>query len=255
MMLVSMLWLGCAARSIPPEALSEPPAWTTESGMQTARLELVDSLLSAGQPEAALHVIREMRQAGVQSTSLDVLQAEALRAIGLIEDAEVMLLTALKQQRRSPSIHNQLGILYLDQHRLDEAIPCFEDAHRLAPDDAEYSNNLGFSLMSAGRPAEAVEVLRAALRSDATRLRVRNNLGFALVADARPDEAYRVFRSSSPEDEARYNLGVGLELTGSLADAADAYTAALAANPDNARARAALERLALPSPADDEDTP
>lgn len=236
------LAVGCAART-PPEPLPDPPAWTTEDGMRATRLELIETLNGTGQPEAALHVIREMRQAGVVGLELDVLQAEAFRAIGLVEDAEEMLLSALKQQRRSAEIHNQLGILYMDQQRLDEAILRFTDAHRFDEEHPEYANNLGFALMSAGRPAEAVEVLRAALKQDATRQRTRNNLGFALVADARPDEAYRVFRSSSSEDEARYNLGVGLELSGAPAEARHAYEAALAANPDNVRAREALARL------------
>lgn len=246
-----LLLLGCAARS--PEAASEPPSWSTEEGVEIARLELVEALLDAGQPDAALHVIREIEASGVEGATLDVLQAAALRDIGLVEDAEFMLLEALRKQRRSGDIHNELGILYMDTQRLDDAISRFESATKLDKENPEYANNLGFALMSAGRPGEAVEVLRTALRQDATRMRVRNNLGFALVADARPDEAYRVFRSSSSEDEARYNLGVGLELAGEPSAAEAAYTAALSANPDNARAQEALERLQSVSPAGDQE--
>lgn len=243
LLLLALALVGCAGRR-PAEQLPDPPAWTTEDGMHATRLELIETLNNSDQPDAALHVIREMRQAGVAGVELDVLQAEAFRAIGLVEDAEALLLGALRQDRRSAEIHNQLGILYIDQQRLDEAVAQFTDAHRFDEDNPEYANNLGFALMSDGRPGEAVDVLRVALKQDATRQRTRNNLGFALVADARPDEAYRVFRSSSSEDEARYNLGVGLELSGAPAEAAEAYAAALAANPDNARARQALARLA-----------
>lgn len=243
--------LGCAARS-GPDAQPPPPAWTTEDGIQTARTELVRALLASNQPEAALQAIHEMRLTAGTDPELDILQAQALRSIGLYEDAEVLLQALLKRQRRSAPVHNQLGILYMDQQRLPEAVEHFRSAHHFAPETAEYSNNLGFSLISAGQPAEAIEVLRTALQQDATRIRTRNNLGFALVADQRPDEAYRIFRSSSSEDEARYNLGVGLELSGDTAEAAVAYTAALAANPNHARARAALQRVQSPSPPPDE---
>ena len=131
--------------------------------MRTTRLELIRTLNDTGQPDAALHVIREMRQAGVSGLELDVLQAEAFRAIGLVEDAEEMLLSALRQQRRSPEVHNQLGILYMDQQRLDEAVARFSDAHRYDAENPEYANNLGFALMSAGQPTEAINDLERGL--------------------------------------------------------------------------------------------
>jgi Tfp pilus assembly protein PilF len=243
--------LGCAARSA-PESLSDPPAWTTDEGIQTARTDLVRALLSSNQPEAALQTIHEMRTVAGADLELDILQAQALRSIGLYEDAEMLLQSVLKRQRRSAAVHNQLGILYMDQQRLPEAVEHFRSAHRFAPKSAEYANNFGFALISAGQPTEAIEVLRSALKQDATRVRTRNNFGFALIADQRSDEAYRVFRSSNSEDEARYNLGVGLELSGATTEAAAAYTAALASNPDHARAQAALQRIQPPLPLTDE---
>lgn len=248
MTLCFLTWLlGCAAHT-PPAAMPESPAWTTEEGLHRSRVTLVEALLDAHQPEAALQVIREMQSAGADAAELDILQARALRSIGLHEDAEHMLLAAQARQRRNPEIHNQLGILYMDRQHPDVAVAHFQKAFQLDSENPEFANNLGFSLMSARRPAEAVEVLRTALQLDPTRTRTRYNLAFALIANNQSDEAYRIFRSSSTEDDAQYNLGVGLELSGAPNDAMAAYTAALTANPNHALAQAALIRLSSPSP-------
>ena len=251
------LAIGCATlgerRSLDPATVDPPPAWSTEDGRQVARVELVDSLLDNGQPEAALTVLREMRAAGAEGRELDVLEAQALRSIGLFEDAELKLRSALRAGSRAEdaAAHNQLGVLYADQQELDAAITSFRRAHRIDKENPEYANNLGFTLMAMGETGEAVDVLRAALQADATRIRTRNNLGFALMADGRAEEAYRVFRSASTEAEARYNQGVGYELTGHPSQAATAYQAALAADPEHTRAQQALSRLRGENPEED----
>jgi Flp pilus assembly protein TadD len=248
---VSPLFLlisACASRSL-PSPVAPAPEWTTEEGQERTRIELVESMLDSNQPDAALQLLNQIHAAGISSPELTMLQARALRAIGLQEDAEELLKQLTRRSRRMPAAYNELGILAIDRSAPEEAIPYFERACRLDRDNPEYANNLGFALMTAGRASEAVDVLKDALLADATRLRTRNNLGFALVADGREQEAYRVFRSAIPEDEARYNLGVGLELRGDLDEAASAYSAALSHNPDNSRAREALERLkSQPSP-------
>ena len=247
MSLVPFFLAGCAGR-IP---LTSPPAhepeWTTEAGQEETRVELIETLLDTGQPDAALQLLNQLNASDISSAELTLLQARALREIGLLQDAEEILVALTRRSRRMPTAYNELGILAMDRSAPAEAIPRFERACKLDKNNPEYFNNPGFALMSDGRTAEAVDVLRDALRTDATRLRTRNNLGFALVADGRELEAYRVFRSAIPEDQARYNLGVGLELRGDLDQAAAAYHAALNHNPDNASAKKALQRLSQSS--------
>ena len=235
--------LGCAART-PLGAPPDPdPEWTTEDGQAQTRVDLVETLLNTGQPDAALKLLNQLNAEDITSAELTLLQARALREIGLLQDAEEILVELTRRNRRMPTAYNELGILAMDRSAPAEAIPRFERACKLDKNNPEYFNNLGFALMSDGQTTEAVDILRSALRTDATRLRTRNNLGFALVADGREQEAYRVFRSAIPEDQARYNLGVGLELRGDLDLAAAAYHAALSHNPDNASAQEALQRL------------
>ncbi len=238
-----LIILGACASRPPPASVTPAPEWTTEEGQERTRIELVQSMLEANQPDAALQILNQVHASGFTSPELTMLQARALREIGLQEDAEALLTQLTKRHRRMPAVHNELGILAMDRSAPDEAVSRFERAYRLDRDNPEYANNLGFALMSDGQTAEAVDILKAALLVDATRIRTRNNLGFALVADGRAQEAYRVFRSASSEDEARYNLGVGLELKGNLDDAAAAYAAALNHNPDHRSAQQALQRL------------
>ncbi len=237
-----LLLLACAAKQRAPAPPIEPaPAWATPEGQREARAELVESMLQAHQSEAALRLLNQMRASGADEPDLDVLQARALRQIGLREDALALLDT--RRHRRDAAAQNELGILAMDEQDITTAIERFRRAKKLDADNPDYPNNLGFALMSAGRPGEAIAVLREALQRDATRARTRNNLGFALVADGLEQEAYRVFRSATSEDEARYNLGVGLELRGDTALAADAYASALRINPEHTRAREALDRI------------
>ncbi|MEL6346033.1 MAG: tetratricopeptide repeat protein [Myxococcota bacterium] len=245
-MSVWVMLLACSLRQPPSAAadsVEEPPAWSTEDGAEGARFALIEALIDNQQPEAALEMIRAVESKGYGTPELDILQARALRTIGLYEDAELLLAQVLRRQRRSASAHNEMGILKMDQARLEEAIDSFTRAQKLSETNADYANNLGFALMVNDQPGEAVVVLREALKHDATRERTRNNLAFALIQDGRPKEGYRVFRSAMPEAEARYNLGVGLELRGDLEDAQVAYTAALNANPEHVRAREALTRI------------
>lgn len=247
MSLVTLVLAGCAARAPLASPPAPDPEWTTEEGQAQTRADLVKSLLETGQPDAALKLLNQLNAADINSTELTLFKARALREIGLMQDAEDILVELTRRHRRMPMAYNELGILAMDRSAPDEAIPRFERACKLDKNNPEYFNNLGFALMSSGRTSEAVDVLRVALRSDATRMRTRNNLGFALVADGREQEAYRVFRSAIPEDQARYNLGVGLELRGDLDQAAAAYHAALNHNPENTSAHQALQRLSQTS--------
>lgn len=62
--------------------------------------------------------------------------------------------------------HNNLGNLYIRQHRLPEAIAQFQAALTLAPDYAYARNNLGSAYLMMGHEAEAIQEFLAAVRLD-----------------------------------------------------------------------------------------
>ncbi len=248
------LWVSsdalAARRSRLEETVSEPAPWETPNGKTETRLELARALLDAGAPDAALEMIAGLRAEGIKGVEVDRLHAKALRAVGLDDDARVILEGIAKKSPRDAVTRNELGILAMDRGEIVEAIDQFAAAVHSEPQNADYLNNLGFAQLSANRASEAVETLRAALRADSANLRTRNNLGFALVSAGLVDEAWRVFKASSrgPAD-AHYNIGVGLERQGATADALARYQKALEADPTHIPARDALTRLAGSTPA------
>ncbi len=205
--------------------------WETKAGKEETKLEMIDALIKANNPQEALSLIAEMRKTGSEEVALDVLQGKALRRLGLFDDADEILRDAIKHHPREASAHNELGLLLLERKEVEAALPELKTAAKQQPDNPDFLNNYGFALLSAGKPDAAVVPLRAALRLDGTRERTRNNLGFALVANGKPDEAYRLFRSSQTEADARYNVGYGLELEGEREKALVEYHSALASNP------------------------
>ena len=223
-----------------------PPTWATPSGREQSRLDLVRVLLDSDQVHAALSLLGSMREEGAKGPDIDILQARALRRLGMWEDAEPLLARIPKGHGDYGYARNELGLICMDRGDVPSAIDAFRAASRASPDDASYLNNLGFALLSDGQVDPSIEVFRRSLAVDASQPRTRNNLGFALVAASREDEALRVFRASGQEADARYNLGVGLELRGELDRARNAYASALEVDPDHMAARDSLARLQTP---------
>jgi Flp pilus assembly protein TadD len=217
--------------------------WETKEGAEKTKIEMADALIKTGNPQEALSVIAEMRKGGSTQVELDVLQGKALRKLGLYDDADDILRSAIKEHRRSAAAHNELGLLLLERKLVDDALPELRLAAKYEPENADYLNNYGFALITAGKTEEAVAPLRAALKIDGTRERTRNNLGFALVANHKTDEAYRLFRSSQTEADARYNVGYGLELQGEREKALVEYHSALKADAKHKLATDAIYRL------------
>lgn len=242
-----MIWvlaislLGCAGKQ--RVDTQPPPAWSTPDGKEKARLEMVEIMLDAGNPNGALTLLASLRDEGARGPEIDLIHGRALYQAGLFDDATAMLERVPRRHQAWPAAQAELGMLAMESKDLDGAISRFKAATGADPTHASYWNNLGFCLMSKGRYDEAVDALRRSLALDSAQARTRNNLGFALLAAGREAEAFRVFRAGSSEAEARYNIGVGYELKGDLGAAQTAYRDALSADPAYANARVALDRL------------
>jgi tetratricopeptide (TPR) repeat protein len=244
LLLALPLAAACAARTGKVDApVEERAVWDTEKGKQAAQLELVGALTNGNSPDQALSLIADLRAAGVDGPEIDVLQARALRRVGLLDDAEALLLKRTKSDRRYADGWMELGVLRMEQRDVEGAILAFEKTIKLNRSNAEAYNNLGFALMAGSEGDLAVVALRKSLEIDPSQGRTRNNLGFALLSEGRDDEAYRVFRAMSTEADARYNMGLGLELRGDASAASQQYQTALASNPDHRSAQNRLQSL------------
>lgn len=244
-LLLTLLLTACgtlrAASRPPPD--EEAPAWSTPEGRDKARLDLVSLLLDANNVDGALTLIAQLRTDGFKGPDLDLLHGQALARAGLSDDADAMLSGIPRRHPAYPAACNERGLLLMERGDLTGALAAFDDATKADESSASFWNNLGFALQSSGRPEDAVVALRRSLALNSAQPRTRNNLGFALIAAGRESEAYRVFRAGSTEADARYNLGLGLELRGQLDRAAVAYADALTANPTHAQAQEGLARV------------
>ena len=86
----------------------------------------------------------------------------ALRASGRPEEARDKFQRAIETDPSSPNGYNQLGLMYLEQQKWDDAVENFSQAIRLSPQWSNYHYNLSRAFRGAGKPKEAADALRKA---------------------------------------------------------------------------------------------
>jgi protein O-mannosyl-transferase len=155
-------------------------------------------------------------------------------------DAETLYWTTIRKNPDSWMAHNNLGILFADRGRNEEAIAHYRKALELKPDNAEAHNNLGTLLEKMGRTDEALAHYQKALEINPNLAHVHNNLGLLFSNMGRTDEAivnYQKALEINPEyGDAHYNFGVLLAKTGRTDEAIVHYRKALKLNPDDGKA-------------------
>ncbi|MFO1487944.1 MAG: tetratricopeptide repeat protein [Verrucomicrobiota bacterium] len=83
---------------------------------------------------------------------------------GRIDEAVVHYREALRLNSEYPEAHYNLGIVSYQSKQIDDALFHFQAAVRLKPEDAEARNNLGATLRAKGRLDEAIFQFREALK-------------------------------------------------------------------------------------------
>jgi protein O-GlcNAc transferase len=122
------------------------------------------------------------------------------------------------------------------QGRLDEAMQCYLEAIRLAPNPARGHLNRGNILLLQGDLQGALDAFRTALKHQPDYAGAYYNIGNALLNDGKPDEAAASYRSAleiQPDyAEVHCALGVALKELGQLDSAVASFRRALEINPD-----------------------
>lgn len=105
-----------------------------------------------------------------------------------------------------------------DKKQFDQAIPAWQKAVSLDPDDSRAHNNLGIALAGAGKMTEAVEEYRRSIQLNPHSSQTENNLGSALAQEGNLEEAKRHFAAAleiNPDNaSAEVNLGNALSAEG-----------------------------------------
>jgi tetratricopeptide (TPR) repeat protein len=96
----------------------------------------------------------------------------------ILDEAQVNALKSVANREPSnPAPRVQLGNLYFDAERYDDAIKWYEDAIRLSPRDANLSTDLGVSYYYLNQPDKALEQFSRSLTIDPKHAKTLLNLG------------------------------------------------------------------------------
>jgi Tfp pilus assembly protein PilF/mono/diheme cytochrome c family protein len=143
--------------------------------------------------------------------------------------------------------HYNLGAVLQSRGRLNDAIPEYQNALRIRPQDATVNNALGGALVAEGQFQEAIRFLRLAVTASPNYFDSHYNLGQALAAMNDFDGAAEQFDAAvhlRPDDaDAHANFGSALAELGKYPEAKLQFQRALEINPNHALARENLEQL------------
>jgi tetratricopeptide (TPR) repeat protein len=102
---------------------------------------------------------------------------QTTRAAVLDETKVNALKSVAEREPRNADPRAQLGNLYFDAERYDEAIKWYSEALKLSPDDVNVSTDLGVCYYYINKPDEALAQFAVSLKLDPTHAKTLLNLG------------------------------------------------------------------------------
>jgi len=167
-------------------------------------------------------------------------QGHALEAQGKLDEAMQCYLEAIRHAPNPARGHLNRGNVLLLQGDLDGALDAFRTALVHQPDYAGAYYNIGNALLGNRQLDEAVASYRSALRINPDYAEVHCSLGVALKELGQVDEAVDCFKTAlaiKPDFfEAHFNQGLALQANSRFDDGMTCYLRALEINPDFAEA-------------------
>lgn len=147
-------------------------------GLQTGRVDVETApgiWKTAGIIENNINspiVIKSYSRLRVKQVRLIVQKMESPQYTGVQEielygpdpNALSMAQRAISENPNAPVAHRELGLVYLESHRLSDAIASFSEAIRLQPDFLEAYIDLGISLRRNGQTQQALKTFRDVLQ-------------------------------------------------------------------------------------------
>ena len=110
-------------------------------------------------------------------------------AVRLNPDEARAMESLAARQPGDAAVRVELGNLYMDAERWEEAVRWYREALALRPGLPDVQTDLGACLVSAGRPAEGLAEFEAVLEGDPAHRNALYNKGIALLQMGRPSEA------------------------------------------------------------------
>ena len=111
-------------------------------------------------------------------------------------NSETLFTHALAVTKHNDVAENNLGIIFLQNGQLDDAISRLQAAIDLRPENGPAHNNLAKALLQKGRVAEAMVQYRKFLEIEPENVEARNILGTALIQQGRIREAIEQWQAA-----------------------------------------------------------
>ena len=157
-----------------------------------------------------------------------------------LDDAETCYRWALELKPDYTLVHNNLGNVLSDQGKLDEAVHSYQRAIELKSDYAEAHHNLGLVLNDLGHTSAAADCFRRLLELRPDFVEAHHQLGICLKQQGQLDEAIACYQRAlelQPDHaEVLSNLGAARLEQGRAADAEELFRRAIQLKPDHALA-------------------
>lgn len=212
-----------------------------------AHHNLASAMADAGQTDAALSHFHACLRIRPRWALARANFGQLLAELGHDEEAAQQYAIALSADPDCLGALCNQGNLYRRQGRIDEAMRFYTRALQIDPASPEVHNNIANTLSEQGQIDDALGHYRTALRLRPHYAEAHNNIGVALGRQGRHPEAIRHYREAVRLDPAyltaQLNLADALRAAGQLDEARQHYRTILNQQPDEPRARAALERL------------
>lgn len=155
--------------------------------------------------------------------------------LGVWRDSETLFKHAIAVTDKNYIAHNKLGMVYVRERRLEEALPHFERALEFHPGDPDVCSNLGSALDEMGRLSEAILRYEQSLRLQPDSAEVCINLANALVRTSRAEQALpyfeRALQLNPKQVEAHGSFGYALAGLGRFPEAIQHLERALSLRP------------------------
>jgi tetratricopeptide (TPR) repeat protein len=156
---------------------------------------------------------------------------------GKIDDAIAQYRSALRMQPDSWDAEYNLGTALVEKGQVDEALPHCEKAVALRPTDPDAQVSLGNALLQKGLIDEAISHYQKAMMLRPDHFLARYSLGHALLEKGELDGAIQVCRSAlllrDSDADCHTTLAIALEEKGNPAEAIQHYQKALNLSPQS----------------------
>ena len=154
---------------------------------------------------------------------------------------------ALESTADNHMAHSNLGIAFLQEDNLDDAIEHLYKAIEIRPRFAVVHSNLGIALRRKGLLDEALKHSTQAVQIDPELAKAHNNLGIVLFQKGRANDALQHFQKAleiKPDYATSfYNMGVVLEGQKRMEKAVESFRQALKLDPHHSQAQQHLNLL------------